>query len=92
MPRPKSRCAACGNSLCNFAIDSRIELFPVAVWDAYDRVESGIDGWQNQLAEWGVTMVVVAADDTRLAGRLTTAAWRVVYQDADGSVSVAPGR
>ena len=28
------------------AIDSRIELIPVSVWDARDLIEAGGDGWE----------------------------------------------
>ncbi len=45
------------------AIDLRIELFPVEVWDAYERVVAGVDGWQAQLDDWGVTIVVAAGDE-----------------------------
>jgi hypothetical protein len=73
-------------------IDSRIELFPVEVWDAYERVAAGVEGWQEQLADWHVTMTVVAAGDTGLSERLSAAGWRVAYEDGDGSIAVAPGR
>jgi len=74
------------------AIDSRIELFPVEVWETYERVASGVDGWQRQLASWGVTIIVVAPTDTGSIERLSNAGWRTVYNDADGSIAVAPGR
>ena len=34
-------------------IDSRIELFPASVWDAYEDVIAGVDGWQAQLDDLG---------------------------------------
>jgi len=74
------------------AIDSRIELFPAATWDAYENVVAGGDGWAKQLADWGVTMIVVEAQERKMADRLTTAGWRSVYADSDGSILVAPGR
>ena len=49
------------------AIDSRIELFPAATWDAYENVVAGGDGWAEQLADWGVTMIVVEAGETKMA-------------------------
>jgi len=74
------------------AVDSRIELFPAAVWDGYQAVIDGADGWQAQLERWGVTLVVVAQKDSALADRLTAAGWRTAYTDGDGSIVVAPGR
>lgn len=74
------------------AIDSRIELFPAAVWDAYDLVASGRDGWAAQLDAWRVTIAVVTAGDQALADRLSGIGWRSAYADADGSILVAPDR
>jgi len=74
------------------AIDSRIEVFPASVWEAYEAVIDGVDGWQAQLDSWGVTLVVVAHKDTDLAARLASAGWRTLYTDDDGSVVVAPDR
>ena len=74
------------------AINSRIELFPAATWDAYENVVAGGDGWAKQLADWGVTMIVVEARETKMADRLAAAGWRSVYTDSDGSIMVAPDR
>ena len=75
------------------AIDSRIEVFPVEVWDAYERVVAGVDGWQAQLDDWGVTVVVAAGGDAdAFVGRLTAVGWAIAYSDADGDILVAPGR
>ena len=74
------------------AIDSRIEVFPVAVWDAYQGVLAGADGWERQLDDWGVTIAVVDADEDAFTTRLTSAGWRTVYTDDDGEILVAPDR
>ncbi len=74
------------------AIDSRIELFPPATWDRYQNIVAGGDGWAGQLADWGVTMIVVEARETAMADRLAAAGWRSVYTDSEGSVLVAPDR
>jgi hypothetical protein len=73
-------------------VDSRIELFPVQVWDAVDAVEAGRDGWTRQLDDWGVTIAVVRAEDTGLSARLTAAGWSRVHADGDGLVYLAPLR
>ena len=68
------------------AIDSRIELFPVEVWDDYERVVDGGDGWQ-QLDDWEVTVVVAAgASEDAFVARLEAAGWTTVYADGDGTV------
>jgi hypothetical protein len=73
------------------AIDSRIELFPPDIWEAYDLVRRGGPGWENQLAAWGVTIAVVAAADEGFADRLGALGWRSVHEDSGGSILVAPG-
>jgi hypothetical protein len=72
-------------------VDSRIELFPTDVWDAYQGVVDGVDGWQDQLEAWDVHAVVVLETDEALARRLVTAGWRTAYQDEDGSIFIQPG-
>ena len=72
------------------AIDSRIELFPPDIWDTYENIVAGGEGWADQLRGWGVTIVVVGTRDTAMAARLPGAGWQQVYADADGSVWV-PG-
>jgi len=74
------------------AIDSRIELFPVDVWDAYDLVVSGGVGWSEVLDRWAVTIAVVETGNEGLAGRLSDIGWRTVHVDADGSIMVAADR
>jgi len=74
------------------AVDSRIEMFPASVWDAYEGVTAGVEGWQAQLASWGVTIAVVGYDDADLAARLGANGWRQVHHDADGWVFLAPTR
>jgi hypothetical protein len=73
------------------AIDSRIEIFPVRVWDDYDRVRSGGDGWESILQGWNVAVVVAQQDETALAQRLIAAGWRDSYHDADGTILSRPG-
>jgi hypothetical protein len=76
-----------------YAIDSRIEVFPVAVWDAYERIGSGGEGWQEQLDAWGVSIVVASLPrQSAFADRLTVAGWIEVHRDRDGVVFVRPDR
>jgi hypothetical protein len=68
------------------AIDSRIEVFPREVWDHYEAVTSGRDGWQDTLGRWGVTLVVVPKQDPAFRDRLVAAGWQVTHEDDDGAV------
>ena len=71
-------------------LDSRIELFPPEVWDAYQIVESGVDGWERQLGDWGVTIVVVGVDQPAFVARLREIGWSEIHRDFDGSILQKP--
>ncbi len=69
------------------AVDSRIELFPAAVWRAYDAVVAGSAEGLSQLDRDGVTIVVAAREQPALGDALgASGAWVVAYSDADGSI------
>jgi hypothetical protein len=68
------------------AIDSRIELFPPEVWADYERVMAGVEGWEEIVGDWGVTIAVVDAENTALHDRLTAAGWTEIYSDDEGAV------
>jgi hypothetical protein len=68
------------------AIDSRIELFPAAVWATYEQIHTGADGWQQALRVWDVDFVAVDKDEAYFAARLQAAGWRSVYDSANGRV------
>jgi len=76
-------------------IDSRIELFPAAVWDDYDAITDGRADWQARLEHWDVT-VIVAVDKlgalplTRRLG--ADPDWRQAYADEDGRIFVRVDR
>jgi hypothetical protein len=73
------------------ALDSRIEFFPAEVWDTYEAVETGRDGWEAQLASWNVAVVVVEDVDGPFATRLEAAGWQRTYVDQDGALFVRAG-
>ena len=75
-------------------VDSRIELYPSAVWDEYDAVVEGRGGWQGVLGRRMVTIVVAepGGGQRPLADRLRAdPAWREAYTDKDGAVFVLAG-
>jgi hypothetical protein len=72
------------------AVDSRIEMFPAAVWDDYDTVVAGEPDTKQILDRWGVT-VVVSRDDTEFGLIELLAAdsgWQQTYRDDVGRVFV----
>jgi hypothetical protein len=68
------------------ALDSRIELFPAQVWDDYDAVHRGGDGWQAILARWNPAFVVATHDEREFVTRLEASGWAARYQDDDGFI------
>ncbi len=74
------------------AIDSRIELFPAAVWDDYETVLTGGDGWETILDEWDVTLVTTEEGDAAFEERLADAGWARAVDAAEGSLFVRTAR
>ena len=74
----------------NVALDSRIEFFPSDVWDDYEGIVAGAEGWEQRLTEWDVTIVVVQAADEAFRDRLLAAGWNETFRDADGAILRAP--
>ena len=70
------------------AVDSRIEIFPAAVWDDYESVAAGTDGWVQRLEAWAVDIVVTDRSQESLGDRLEVSGWTQVYADADGGIYV----
>jgi len=71
----------------SYALDSRIELIPVAAWSGDDTVRAAAPGWDAVLERYGVTIVVVEGPATApLPTALDAAGWHREYADADGSI------
>lgn len=69
-------------------VDSRIELYPAAVWDAYDQIAFAGDGWAEALEAWDIEAIVAEADWALLPRLRDDPGWRVVVEDEDGTVLV----
>jgi hypothetical protein len=69
------------------AVDSRIELFPGAVWDDVNRVANATGDWQSILVRRQVNYLVVATDQPRLEAAIAASGrWGRAYADAEGSI------
>lgn len=76
-----------------YAVDSRIELFPEALWARNAQIASGSGDWRPILDEFGGTdvLVLTAEQAPALEPLLETASgWSHDYRDADGSIWVRP--
>jgi hypothetical protein len=69
-------------------VDSRIELFPDEVWDAYDQIAFDGAGWAEALDAYDVEAIVASADWDLLPRLEDDPGWRVVAEDDDGAVLV----
>jgi hypothetical protein len=72
------------------AVDSRIEMFPADRWDDFETVAAGLEGWQELLQAWHVSVAVVERSDEPLRERLSASGWSTTYEDGDGWVLVSP--
>jgi hypothetical protein len=72
------------------AVDSRVEIFPTSVWEAYDAVRAGTPGWEQLLADWKVDLVTTEPEDLDLVARLKAAGWTIVSTDSSGTVLRRP--
>jgi hypothetical protein len=71
-------------------VDSRIEFYPLSLWDTYFDVSGAREGWQATLDQWDVDAVVITPDqDGELVTRIKDdPAWRQVFHDDNGYVFV----
>jgi hypothetical protein len=75
------------------AFDSRIEIFPPALWAEYDAVAAAQAGWPQLLDRWGVTIVVTSSEQAALHSALEASPdWRLAYADTDGALFVRSTR
>lgn len=70
-------------------VDSRIELYPAAVWDDYVHVRDARQGWQGILDRYRADAVIFDPTAWELSGAIAhDPHWRLVYRDADGVLYV----
>ncbi len=70
------------------ALDSRIELYPDAVWQDADLVNRVDPAWDTTLGGWGTAFVITqkGVDDRLDAALRASSSWTLVYEDSDGSI------
>lgn len=64
-------------------VDSRIELYPIEIWDDYLMISNGISGWEEKLDRYGVNTLML--EPVKQAGLIKAASasseWIEVYRD-----------
>jgi hypothetical protein len=72
------------------AVDPRIEIFPVEVWNDYTIVTEGRSGWQGVLDRWNVRVLILHPGEA--AGLITSISddptWQLVDRSVAGAVYV----
>jgi hypothetical protein len=73
-------------------LDSRLELFPIRVWDDYQMVLFGRVGWDQVLDRWDVKVLILAPGeaDGLLDVLPTHPEWRLITQNTSGFVYGRP--
>ena len=70
--------------------DTRLELFPGAIWRDYATVARADPRWDEILARWQISAVVIPADwDSPLMDAIRSSPrWTAIYEDEQGSLFV----
>ena len=69
-------------------VDSRVEVYPTSVWDDYQAVSEGREGWQRILSRWRVSLLVADLVEQRklISVIRRDPGWKLVYRDEDGLI------
>jgi hypothetical protein len=64
-------------------VDSRVELFPISIWDDYFTISNAKEDWEEKLKSYGINTLMLEPENQ---ARLIEAAaqspnWEMVYQD-----------
>lgn len=71
-------------------VDPRIELYPSAIWNDYDAISDGANGWERIVDRWGIDVLVLSESQQSELIRVIEddPGWRTVYRDGDGLLAV----
>jgi hypothetical protein len=63
--------------------DSRIELFPEAVWLGYLNISNAQGDWESKLRDYGVNTLMLSPTEQPLLVKAARESgnWKIVYQD-----------
>ena len=65
-------------------VDTRIELYPLDLWNEYFQISAAAPGWEARLAARGVNTLLLARESQSqlIDAARASAEWRVVWEDA----------
>jgi hypothetical protein len=64
-------------------VDSRIELYPLSVWQDYIAISNAVNGWEDRLDRYGVRTLLLspAEHSTLIQAAMVSPRWQQVYAD-----------
>jgi hypothetical protein len=70
--------------------DSRIELFPEAVWLDYLNISNAQGGWESKLREYGVNTLMLSPTEQPVLVKAVeiSSGWKKIYQDAEADIYI----
>ncbi len=74
-------------------VDTRLELYPMAIWEDYLAISAAAPGWEGRLARYGVcTLMLSPVEQPALLEAVARSpGWERVYQDEVASIWVRKG-
>jgi hypothetical protein len=69
-------------------VDSRIEIYPEAIWDDYGQVAFAGAGWREVLERWQPDAIVAEAGWELIPYLKDEPGWEIAYEDEDGVLFV----
>jgi len=71
-------------------VDTRLELYPLAVWRDYLEISAGGEGWEAKLDRYGVKTLMLSptAQPGLLAAVRDSPGWHLLYEDAAAALFV----
>ena len=70
-------------------LDSRIELYPPALWQDYSTMYNAKPGWEATMARWRIDVVALPNDAPLEEVIAHSLGWKQIYAGTDGAVFIA---
>jgi len=71
-------------------VDTRLELYPMAIWEDYLAISAAAPGWEDRLARYGVCLLMLSPVEqpALLEAVARSPRWERVYEDGAASIWV----
>lgn len=76
-------------------VDTRLELYPLAIWQDYLAISAAAAGWEERLARYQVATLLLSPEQQQalVAAARRSPAWTLLYEDPAAALFTrAPGR